>query len=60
LQSAIAVVKGCRTVKKADMIHNDLPAEYHRDAQTMRSVLTDILITEEPADVLMAQRYFLF
>ncbi|STQ09215.1 urease subunit alpha [Enterobacter cloacae] len=34
LQSATAVVKGCRTVKKADMIHNGLQPNITVDSQT--------------------------
>ena len=61
LQSAIAVAKGCRTVKKADMIHNCLQPNITVDAQTYEVRIDGELITSEPADVLpMAQRYFLF
>lgn len=61
LQSAIAVVKGCRTVKKADMIHNDLQPNITVDAQTYEVRIDGELITSEPANVLpMTQRYFLF
>ena len=61
LEYAIAVVKGCRTVKKADMIHNDLQPNITVDAQTYEVRIDGELITSEPADVLpMAQRYFLF
>ena len=61
LQSAIAVVKGCRTVKKANMIHNDLQPNITVDAQTYEVRIDGELITSEPANVLpMAQRYFLF
>ena len=61
LQSGIAVVKGCRTVKKTDMIHNDLMPNITVDAQTYEVRIDGELITSEPADVLpMAQRYFLF
>lgn len=61
LQSAIAVVKGCRTVKKADMIHNALQPNITVDAQTYEVRIDGELITSDPADVLpMAQRYFLF
>jgi len=61
LQSATAVVKGCRTVKKADMIHNGLQPNITVDAQTYEVRIDGELITSEPAEVLpMAQRYFLF
>ena len=61
LQSATAVVRGCRSVKKADMIHNDLQPNITVDAQTYEVRVDGELITSEPAEVLpMAQRYFLF
>ena len=61
LQSATAVVKGCRTVKKADMLHNALQPNITVDSQTYEVRVDGELITSEPADVLpMAQRYFLF
>ncbi|MDU7048297.1 MAG: urease subunit alpha [Klebsiella variicola] len=61
LRSAIAVVKGCRTVQKADMVHNSLQPNITVDAQTYEVRVDGELITSEPADVLpMAQRYFLF
>jgi urease subunit alpha len=55
------VVKGCRTVQKADMVHNSLQPNITVDAQTYEVRVDGELITSEPADVLpMAQRYFLF
>jgi len=61
LQSATAVVKGCRTVKKADMIHNGLQPNITVDAQTYEVRIDGELITSAPGEVLpMAQRYFLF
>ena len=61
LRSAIAVVKGCRTVQKADMVHNSLQPNITVDTQTYEVRVDGELITSEPADVLpMAQRYFLF
>ena len=57
LRSAIAVVKGCRTVQKADMVHNSLQPNITVDAQTYEVRVDGELITSEPADVLpMAQR----
>ena len=54
-------MKGCRTVKKADMIHNGLQPNITVDSQTYEVRVDGELITSEPADVLpMAQRYFLF
>ena len=61
LQSATAVVRGCRSVKKADMIHNDLQPNITVDSQTYEVRVDGELITSEPAEALpMAQRYFLF
>jgi urease subunit alpha len=61
LKSLIAVAKACRTVKKADMIHNSLQPNITVDAQTYEVKVDGKLITSEPADILpMAQRYFLF
>ena len=61
LHSATAVVKGCRTVKKADMIHNSLQPNITVDSQTYEVRVDGELITSEPAEILpMAQRYFLF
>ncbi len=60
LRSAIAVVKGCRTVQKADMVHNSLQPNITVDAQTYEVRVDGELITSEPADVLpMAQRYLM-
>ena len=51
----------CRTVKKADMIHNNWLPTIEVDAQTYEVRADGQLLTCEPADVLpMAQRYFLF
>ncbi|RAN85905.1 amidohydrolase, partial [Bacillus sp. SRB_28] len=61
LHSATATVKGCRTLQKADMIHNGLQPNITVDAQTYEVRIDGELITSEPAEVLpMAQRYFLF
>ncbi len=51
----------CRTVKKADMIHNAWLPTIEVDSQTYEVRADGQLLTCEPADVLpMAQRYFLF
>ena len=61
LKSRIAAVKGCRTVKKRDMIHNDYQPDITVDAQTYEVRVDGKAIVSEPAEVLpMAQRYFLF
>jgi len=54
-------VKGCRTVKKADMVHNAYLPKMEIDAQTYQVRADGLLLTCEPATELpMAQRYFLF
>jgi urease subunit alpha len=54
-------VKGCRTVTKADMVHNAYLPVMEIDAQTYSVRADGQLLTCEPAKVLpMAQRYFLF
>lgn len=61
LQSMIGVAKGCRTIKKADMILNDYQPKIEVDSQTYEVKADGVLLTCEPAEVLpLAQRYFLF
>ncbi len=61
LHKTIATVKGCRTVTKRDMIHNDWLPKMEIDAQTYEVRADGQLLTCEPATELpMAQRYFLF
>ncbi len=61
LHKRIAAVKGCRTVKKAQMIHNGATPKMEIDPQTYSVRADGQLLTCEPATVLpMAQRYFLF
>ena len=61
LQSMVGTVKGCRTVKKADMILNDYQPKIEVDSQTYEVKADGVLLTCEPAEVLpLAQRYFLF
>jgi urease subunit alpha len=61
LRKTIASVRGCRTVKKADMVHNAYAPVMEIDAQTYAVRADGQLLTCEPATVLpMAQRYFLF
>jgi urease subunit alpha len=61
LHKRLAVVKGCRTVKKAHMVHNAYTPVMEIDAQTYEVRADGVLLTCEPATVLpMAQRYFLF
>jgi urease subunit alpha len=61
LKKKIAVVKGCRQVKKTDLIHNDYLPSIDVDPQTYQVKADGVLLWCEPAEVLpMAQRYFLF
>ncbi len=61
LRKTMAAVKGCRTVKKAHMVHNDSTPRMEIDAQTYEVRADGQLLSCEPASVLpMAQRYFLF
>jgi urease subunit alpha len=61
LKNLIGVVKGCRTVRKQDMINNDYLPFIEVDAQTYQVRADGELLTCEPAEVLpMAQRYYLF
>jgi len=61
LRKSTAAVHGCRSVKKADMIHNGYLPVMEIDAQTYQVRADGQLLTCEPASVLpMAQRYFLF
>jgi len=60
-QKEMIAVEGCRSVKKADMIHNSLTPFMEVDPETYEVHADGELLTCEPADVLpMAQRYFLF
>ncbi|WP_127494436.1 urease subunit alpha [Paenibacillus glycanilyticus] len=61
LQKRIEPVKGCRSVTKKDMIHNDATPLIEVDPETYRVTVNGELVTCEPAKSLpMAQRYFLF
>ena len=61
LTKTLGVVRGCRSVKKADMVHNHCTPVMEIDAQTYTVRADGQLLTCEPATVLpMAQRYFLF
>ena len=61
LKKLIGVVKGCRTVQKSDLIHNDYTPHIDVDPQTYQVKADGQLLWCEPADELpMAQRYFLF
>ena len=61
LQKHVVPVRGCRTVSKADMVHNAWQPSISVDPETYEVVADGQLLTCEPATVLpMAQRYFLF
>jgi urease subunit alpha len=61
LHKHLSAVKGCRTVKKKDMVHNAYTPRMEIDAQTYEVRADGQLLTCEPAKELpMAQRYFLF
>ncbi|WP_423205912.1 urease subunit alpha (plasmid) [Paracoccus yeei] len=61
LAKALSAVRGTRSVKKKDMIHNGLTPKLEVDPQTYQVRVNGEIITCEPAESLpMAQRYFLF
>ncbi|MBN3727362.1 urease subunit alpha [Burkholderia sp. Ac-20379] len=61
LAKRVVPVRGCRTVTKADMVHNAWRPSITVDPETYDVVANGQLLTCEPATVLpMAQRYFLF
>jgi urease subunit alpha len=61
LRKRLSAVKGCRSVKKRDMVHNAYTPKMDIDPQTYEVRADGQLLTCEPASVLpMAQRYFLF
>ncbi len=61
LKKALVAVKGTRTIKKKDMIHNDTCPKLEVDPQTYEVRVDGVAITCEPAAELpLAQRYFLF
>jgi urease subunit alpha len=61
LSKQLVAVKGIRTIRKKDMIHNGLTPKLEVDPQSYQVRVDGELITCEPAEVLpMAQRYFLF
>ena len=61
LASLIGEVRGCRSVRKSDMIHNGHLPQIEVDSQTYQVRADGELLVCEPAESLpMAQRYFLF
>lgn len=61
LQSLLSYCKGCRSLTKKDMIHNNYQPTIEVDPQTYEVRADGQLLVCEPAAVLpLAQRYFLF
>ena len=61
LEKRIEAVRGCRSVAKKDMAHNDATPKIEVDAETYEVRADGVLLTSEPARELpMTQRYFLF
>jgi urease subunit alpha len=61
LSRRLVAVKGTRTARKKDMVHNDYTPRMEVDPQTYEVRADGQLLTCEPAKVLpLAQRYFLF
>ena len=61
LERRLVGVRGCRSVTKADMIHNEYQPEMEVDPETYEVRADGELLICEPAEVLpLAQRYFLF
>jgi len=61
LKSIVAPVRGCRTIGKRDMIHNNATPDIRVDPETYEVRVDGQAITCEPLAVLpLAQRYFLF
>ncbi|CAH1202591.1 Urease subunit alpha [Paenibacillus plantiphilus] len=61
LTKRIEPVKGCRSITKKDMIHNDATPKIEVDPDTYEVKVDGAPATCEPAEALpMAQRYFLF
>jgi urease subunit alpha len=61
LQKQAVAVANCRSVTKADMIHNDATPVIEVDPETYEVRADGALLTCAPAEILpMAQKYFLF
>ncbi len=61
MKKRAVAVRGTRSIKKIDLIHNGALPKIEVDAQTYEVRADGQLLTCEPADVLpLAQRYFLF
>jgi urease subunit alpha len=61
LSRRVLAVRGMRTLRKTDLIHNNAMPHVEVDPQTYEVRADGVLLTCEPASVLpMTQRYFLF
>src|ERR1700720_2471358 len=61
LKKRLVPVRGIRSLRKTDMIHNSYQPKITVDPETYQVVADGELLTCEPAKILpMAQRYFLF
>jgi urease subunit alpha len=61
LNKMVSAVKGCRTLRKKDMVLNNYQPVMEVDPQTYEVRADGELLTCKPADILpLAQRYFLF
>ena len=61
LRKRLVAVRGTRSVRKRDLVHNDYQPHIEVDSQTYEVRADGQLLTCEPATVLpLAQRYFLF
>jgi urease subunit alpha len=61
MRKTAVAVEHCRTIGKADMIHNSATPQIEVDPETYEVRADGELLTCEPAEILpMAQRYFLF
>ena len=61
LAKPLVAVHNCRTVQKADMVHNAYTPQVSVDPETYQVIADGQLLYCEPAKELpMAQRYFLF
>jgi urease subunit alpha len=61
LKKRLVAVRGIRSLRKTDMIHNNYQPQITVDPETYQVVADGELLTCEPAKILpMTQRYFLF
>jgi urease subunit alpha len=61
LSKRVVAVRGIRSLRKSDMIHNNRQPKISVDPETYQVIADGEFLTCEPAKVLpMAQRYFLF